>query len=67
MTHRRASAVDRRVKPHIAVENPDAPGCCLTCGVRMDLKTRNELHVDQLPPVDPAIADAERRRLGEHD
>ena len=64
---RRSSAVDRRTRAHLPVENPEAPGCCITCGVRMDLKTRNELHLDQLPAVDPDILAAERARLGEKD
>lgn len=63
---RRSSAVSRRVRPHVAAEDPQAPGCCSTCGVRMDLRS-NELHLDQLPAVDPDIVAAEHRRLGEKD
>lgn len=63
---RRSNAVDRRARPHLPIPDPQAPGCC-TCGVRMDLKVRNEYHLDQLPAVDQAITDAERARLGERD
>ena len=50
---------------HVAHEDPDAPGCCITC--HRPMTATNDRHVDQLPAVDPDITAAERRRLGEHD
>lgn len=65
---RRSNAVDRRTRPHLPVENPEAPGCCITCSLPIGKPPyRSELHVDQLPPVDPDITAAEHRRLGEKD
>lgn len=61
---RRGTAAHRRAHPHVPAEDPQAPGCC-TCGLPMSV--RNQLHVDELPAVDPAITAAERARLGEHD
>jgi hypothetical protein len=60
---RRGTAAPRRA--HLPVEG-DTPGCCAVCNLPLG-KTRNDLHVDQLPPVDPDITAAESRRLGEHD
>lgn len=62
---RRSHAVTRRARPHVPVESAVSPGCCVTCGLRTDL--RNELHLDRLPEVDPDITAAEQRRLGEKD
>lgn len=58
---RRGTAVHRRVHPHLPVEGD--PGCCAVCGLPTDVK--NELH--KLPPVDPAVTEAEHRRTGEKD
>jgi len=60
---RRGSAVHRRVHPHLPVEGD--PGCCAICGLPLGVK--NQLHLDQLPPVDPDVTDAERRRTGDKD
>ena len=61
---RRSRAVSWRARPHVPVDDPDAPGCCQICGLRTDLRLRNQLHIDP-PPVDPEITAAEHRRLGE--
>jgi hypothetical protein len=60
----RTGATLPRGKAHVPVEDPDAPRCC-TC--RRPLGTPNDMHVDHLPDVDPAIAREEARRLGERD
>lgn len=57
----------RRGRPHVPVEDPDTPGVCLTCRRPTAARSDRHLTVDQLPTTDPDIADAERRRLGEHD
>ncbi|MET7395594.1 hypothetical protein ABZS66_19100 [Dactylosporangium sp. NPDC005572] len=63
----RSAAVTRRTRPHVPVESVDVPGCCTVCNLPIGRKPYpSELHVDQLPAVDPDITDAERRRLGEH-
>lgn len=63
---RRSDAVDRRATPHLSADDPDAPGCCQVCGLRTDLTNALHITADQLPQVDDAITEAERRRLGEH-
>lgn len=60
---KRGTAAHRRVHPHVPTEGD--PGCCATCNLPMAVK--NQLHVGELPAVDPAITAAEARRLGEHD
>lgn len=65
---RRSSAVSRRTRAHIPVESADAPGCCAICSLPIGKPPYpSDLHVDQLPAVDPDITAAERRRLGDHD
>lgn len=65
---RRSHAVDRRTRPHIPVEDPQALGCCSICNLPIGKKPyRSELHLDQLPAVDPDVLAAERARLGEKD
>ena len=59
---RRGTAVHRRAHPHVPTEGD--PGCC-TCG--LPLAVRNQLHLDELPAVDPDITAAEARRLGDKD
>jgi hypothetical protein len=63
--NRQAKAKHRHGPIHIAQEDPEAPGCCVTC--RRPMSAANDRHVDQLPEVDPDITAAEARRLGEHD
>ncbi|MER7002234.1 hypothetical protein ABT297_04185 [Dactylosporangium sp. NPDC000555] len=46
-------------------EDRNTPGCCAIC--RLPTGTRNQIHLDRPPPVDPDITAAEARRLGEHD
>lgn len=65
---KRGTAAHRRVHPHLPVEDTQVPGCCVTC--RLPLGTNpyaSELHVEQLPAVDPDITAAEHRRLGDRD
>jgi hypothetical protein len=62
---RRGHAADRRVRAHVPIEDPQAPGCCSICGVPTAAK--NKRHLDELPAVDPDITAAEARRYGEHD
>lgn len=59
----RRSASLARGLPHIPHESEDAPGCCVHCGRPMD--ARNDMHVTELPGVDPAVRTEEARRLGE--
>ena len=61
----RRSASLARGLPHIPHEDPDAPGCCVHCGRPVALA--NDMHIDEYPPVDPAVRTEEARRLGEHD
>jgi hypothetical protein len=61
---RRTAATIPRGRPHIPHEDPEAPGTCSTCHRPTGLP--NDMHVDQLPDVDPAIAEAEARRYGEY-
>lgn len=60
---KRGTAVHRRVHPHLPVEGD--PGCCTVCGLPTGVK--NQLHLDELPAVDPDITAAEARRVGEKD
>lgn len=50
---------------HVPVEDPDAPGCCLTCHRPMDASTDRHITPDQLP-ASPDRA-AELRRTGERE
>lgn len=61
----RRLATLRRGKPHPSREDPDNPGCCLDC--KRPLSARSDMHIDEYPPVDPAVTEAERARLGERD
>lgn len=61
---RRGPAAHRRA--HLPVEDPQAPGCCATCRLPLG-KTKNALHLDELPAVDPDITAAEHRRIAEKD
>jgi hypothetical protein len=61
MTYRSTSI--RRGRPHVFVEDPETPGCCVDCKrIRA-----NDMHIDEYPTTDPAVTAAEARRLGEHD
>lgn len=57
--------VAARGQPHIPVDDPDTPDCCLTCRVRTDLPNGAHIQPGDLP--DNPAADLERRRLGEGD
>jgi hypothetical protein len=50
-----------RGRPHAPVPDRETPGTCATC--HRPLKPPNDMH--QLPPVDPAAAELDARRLGE--
>jgi hypothetical protein len=56
---------DRRARPHMAVEDPDTPDVCRIC--HLPTGTRNDVHLDRPPEVDPAITAAEHRRIGDHE
>lgn len=58
---RRSSSL-RRGTPHVPVPLPDVPDAC-TCGRPMT--ARNDMHIDEYPPVDPAVRTEEARRYGE--
>jgi hypothetical protein len=59
---RRTAATIRRPRPHLYEEDTHNPGTCARC----HLLRPNDVHLDQLPPTDPAVTEAEARRLGEH-
>jgi hypothetical protein len=61
---RRTAATIRRGTVHPPVEDQDAPGTCRVC--HRPLGTPNDMH-GPLPLTDPAVLEAERRRLGERD
>jgi hypothetical protein len=62
---RRTAATIQRGRKHVPEEDPDAPGCCVHC--RRPLAAKSDMHIDEYPTTDPAVAAAEARRLGEHD
>lgn len=62
MTLRRKTL--QRGTPHVPVPLPDVPDVC-SCGRRTDIA--NDMHIDEYPPVDPAVQEAEHRRLGERE
>lgn len=58
----RRSKTLKRGKRHVPRENPDT-GCCAECGRPMSV--RNDMHIDEYPPTDPAAAAVEDRRYGD--
>lgn len=59
----KASVAAKRFGKHAPVPDDDAPGCCKRCPIPLDAP--NDIHT--LPAVDPAVREAEARRLGETD
>ena len=52
---------------HTAVEDPDAPGCCLRCG--RPTKPANDRHVpaEQMPAVPEHVTSELARRAGDRE
>lgn len=60
---RRTISSLRRPRPHLYEEDSHNPSTCTRC----HLIGNNDVHIDQLPPTDPAILAEEARRYSERE